>query len=1182
VKQFSRILKPIMQNFFPTCWWVLLLFLCCGHSATAQPTAVIPIETIRQVTPALEVLTTTPAPPADSALRLEELQSRLNEIQVDGEIRESVKNRLVDNYKTAISALERLRSLTEQQAAYQEALQKVPEQIEAIRKRLAETPPPAKAGEINAQAEPLSREQVEQILRREEAALVSARADLQQLENTLSEQAERPTQIRKLIQEARERLIQIERELDASVPTEEAPALSESRLLALQARRKMRRQEIQTLEQELISYDTRQSLLRASRDQAARLVNQVEEQIQAWQSVAQRRRQQQARQSREEAEQLLKQIEGLPPRIKSTADVLAATNIALAQKVESLALKEKKLDEKIQQAGRMLNRLGEDYQRARQRVDKIGFTESNGLLLQREKRQLPGLRKYRQAAQDRREEITEVYLSQLETEQLRDRLSRLEEQVQSFPEQIRRELDSQEFEQLQGVLDNLVEKQRENIRLLLDGYTRYLRKLGELDDLEKLMVDQAEEYSKFIDQHLLWIQSIPPSGLSNLENFRKGMQWLFSPRQWLGLGADAWRSVTREPEIWIPGLAGLILLVYLRQKLRHRLSESSSRAYSFAVTLERLLFTLVVAGVWPLFFLFIGWRLERLIDAGDFTRAFGRAFMFGAWLAWTVDIFRLLCENRGVGQTDFRWPETIRKEIYTHLRWLRWILLVSLSLVTAIEMTDQDLLRRSIGRLSWAVGMVAVTVFMFRLFRLRGSVMQSMAERNPEGWLYRTRFLWYPVVAGFPLFLLLLVVLGYYYTALELGYRFLLSVWFLLVLVLAEALLLRWLRLVQMNIMLAKARQEAEAEEQKEPEEQEQKTEGEQVRKIAQEQDQIHLAQINERTRTLIRTGVLLVTLAGLWMIWSEVLPALRFLNEIKLWTYAVQVGEETQQIPVTLASILLAGLLLLATIGAARDLPHVLELLVLSRLHVDRGSRYAVANLARYTITIIGIILILNVLGVRWGQVQWLIAALGVGLGFGLQEVVANFASGLILLFERPIRIGDTVTIGDITGTVTRIQIRATTITDWDRKELIVPNKEFISGQLINWSLSDPIIRAVIPIGIAYGSDTGLAEKLMLEVAAKNENVLKEPSPKAYFLGFGDNSLNFYLYIYIRGVEERLKIQHQIYRAVDDAFRQAGITIAFPQRDTHLDTLRPLDIRIVKEEGEKREEERREDPEKK
>jgi potassium efflux system protein len=162
---------------------------------------------------------------------------------------------------------------------------------------------------------------------------------------------------------------------------------------------------------------------------------------------------------------------------------------------------------------------------------------------------------------------------------------------------------------------------------------------------------------------------------------------------------------------------------------------------------------------------------------------------------------------------------------------------------------------------------------------------------------------------------------------------------------------------------------------------------------------------------------------------------------------------------------------------------------------------------------------------------------------------------------------VGDTVTVGEVHGTVTRIRIRATTIEDWDRKELIVPNKEFITGRLINWSLSDNIIRFKVPVGIAYGSDTDLAEKLLLKAAKSNSLVKRKPEPKAVFLGFGDNALNFEVRVYVKSIDNWIPMLHEMNRSIDKEFRQAGITIAFPQRDVHLDAVGPLDIRVVSDE---------------
>jgi potassium efflux system protein len=328
----------------------------------------------------------------------------------------------------------------------------------------------------------------------------------------------------------------------------------------------------------------------------------------------------------------------------------------------------------------------------------------------------------------------------------------------------------------------------------------------------------------------------------------------------------------------------------------------------------------------------------------------------------------------------------------------------------------------------------------------------------------------------------------------------------------------------------------------------------------------VEMSQIDEQTRKLLKLVLFILTLAGVWAIWEPVFPAFGILQDIQFWSYSTVVDGVATTVPITLANISMAVIVAVTTIIASRNLPGLLEVILLNRLPMDPGARYAYSTVCRYTITAIGIIIFFNTIGIKWASLQWLIAALGVGLGFGLQEIVANFICGLIVLFERPFRVGDTVTIGDVSGTVARIRIRATTVVDWDRKELIVPNKEFVVGRLINWSLSDKNIRIRIPVGIAYGSNTQLAEELLMQAARKNPRVLSEPAPDAIFKGFGNNSLDFELRVYINGIEDWWPMLHELNVAIDNAFKEAGVTIAFPQRDVHLDATGPLEVRVVSE----------------
>ena len=191
--------------------------------------------------------------------------------------------------------------------------------------------------------------------------------------------------------------------------------------------------------------------------------------------------------------------------------------------------------------------------------------------------------------------------------------------------------------------------------------------------------------------------------------------------------------------------------------------------------------------------------------------------------------------------------------------------------------------------------------------------------------------------------------------------------------------------------------------------------------------------------------------------------------------------------------------------------------------------------------------------LGVSWDKLQWLAAALSVGLGFGLQEIFGNFVSGLIILFERPVRIGDTVTIGTFSGTVSKIRIRATTITDFDRKEVIIPNKAFVTERLINWSLSDTTTRVVIRLGVAYGSDLDKVKEVLLEAAKSHPKVMHDPAPDVFFTTFGPSTLDHELRLYVRELRDRSYTVDELNRTIDRLCRENNINIAFNQLEVHL-----------------------------
>ena len=256
----------------------------------------------------------------------------------------------------------------------------------------------------------------------------------------------------------------------------------------------------------------------------------------------------------------------------------------------------------------------------------------------------------------------------------------------------------------------------------------------------------------------------------------------------------------------------------------------------------------------------------------------------------------------------------------------------------------------------------------------------------------------------------------------------------------------------------------------------------------------------------------------------------------------------------VSLATMVQFVFLVAIVIFVSRFVRRLLRQRLLARTKLDVGLQYALSRIVSYVVLVLGLLIGLETLGINLSSLTVIAGALGVGIGFGLQNIVSNFFSGLIILAERPIQIGDRVDVGGTVGDVIRIGARSTSILTNDNITMIIPNSEFISSRVTNWSIGDPKVRFRIPVGVSYGSDPHLVEKLLLEVAAANAHVLKDPRPTVRFIEFADSALNFELRAWsIDMVNRPGALRSELNFAIWDKFKQHGIEIPFPQRDVHL-----------------------------
>ena len=293
----------------------------------------------------------------------------------------------------------------------------------------------------------------------------------------------------------------------------------------------------------------------------------------------------------------------------------------------------------------------------------------------------------------------------------------------------------------------------------------------------------------------------------------------------------------------------------------------------------------------------------------------------------------------------------------------------------------------------------------------------------------------------------------------------------------------------------------------------------------------------------LLWAVLLLLALLFSWGARQQVLASIFSILEKQF-----QVG----QIQLSLMGFIYAFLLFFFTHLLVKTLRYLLKEKLLIKSGMERGLQESITNITAYLTWGFGILLALHTIGFNTASLAVVLGALGIGLGFGLQNIFNNFISGIILLFERPIQAGDDVEVNGIWATVQKINVRSTVVQTYDNASLIIPNSEFISNQVTNWSFRDSRLRRKIVVGVAYGSDTALVTDTLLEIANRTHHVLKRPAPDVIFSDFGDSALVFTLRIWST-VDVFLKVESSIRYEIDRLFKERNITIAFPQRDIHV-----------------------------
>lgn len=1081
--------------------------------------------------------------PAAQTATIESLSAALKEVEANTDLEAAARTRLVEFYTKAIQELRDETTARGEIARLQAEAERASEDLKSVRQKLE-----APSLEIEKPAASADLTTVQQRLSTFEEDLRTAEKRATTLTDKVTRRAQRRSVVPAELEETRKSLAALEGEIAALASEPDAPE-KKAKQAYLNARRRSLRAKLDLLERELPVYDATAALLAAESDLAARRLTEARKTVQAWQEYVNQRR-------RTEAENNLREAEEIAASVQDLAKPLARDLVDLAgelvQKRATLSDKIAGALASIQKIEKDTARLESEFSEITERAEVAGFTNAVGVLLRKQRTALPSLGDLKAAVRELQTTISDAHVDRIEFQNQRATVSDVETSVESLVTARGKELDEDQQRELGNDFRRILQARGRYLDGVIQDLSSYLDRLATLDTRQRALIAQTEQQAAYIAEHILWVRSTRGIDWKTVQEAGAASGWLL--QQFQSLGASVATDVSDNRLAWIT--AGLILagFFFVQHRARQRLRPVAELAakrntVSMKPTLRGLAITFLLAIPVPLALVFLGWRMSTL--PGLASKAAASACFGCAVLLITVDMLRHSCRRDGLGIGHFGWHEGLVTAARKPLRVFLIVVIPLAGIVVFLEEMRNDLYLASLGRL---LLMLALAVSAYGAHRVLSVKEFPVAAKGGKRWQTFLRCGCYALGVGVPLVLFALAAAGFLYSARQLSRSLILSGWLLLVVVLLASLLHRWQLLTYRALAMQQARQRRE-----ELQQQQQQQEGavqEEVRAGAFDDQAEALSESNQKLSKLQSIGFVILSVVGLAVIWNDVLPAFGFLGNVQLWQSGI-VSEVIEGVEkhewITLKEVLFAIITVLATVFAARNLPALLEFAVLQRLPVDSGVKYASSAVVRYILTTIGVVLAFRFLGVGWSNVQWLVAAMTVGLGFGLQEIFANFVSGLILLFERPIRVGDTITVGDVTGTVTRIRIRATTIVDWDRKELVVPNREFVTGQLVNWTLSDTVLRVMQPVGIAYGSDTRLATKLLYQVAEENPDVLSDPHPVVVFNQFGESSLDFELRCHVNSPEAYRTIAHRLNTAIDDLFREHGIEIAFPQRDLHL-----------------------------
>ena len=999
--------------------------------------------------------------------------------------------------------------------------------------------------------------ELEQELRAKESDLAEVETRLQGLQDTLNTLSARQAAAPQELSEARAALSDLQTRLNA-LGDGELETLSDARRTEVQARIWYRRNQIRALEQEIATLPERQDLIASRRAVADIRAQILRRDVARIGTRTGQKRVNEARDLRNRIAALAERSDTSHPVVEKYANL----NLDLAEQIAEIAADGPTVSQATASVrGRFVD-VENDLNAASELVEQGRLDRQAGETLRRLGNQLQTPDSIRADIQDTQKRLSKAYRQRIIAQEgLRDLplgVYDLDEFLASERKEMPQFPDLSETDK--ATLSTIIDTRRDLLRQIATQSSSRVLSLLELEEAQEELLTQTESLQTLLDENLLWVRSVPAIDLSFPQKVGVGALTFFSPQNF-GLAITELMTMARS---YILVVIGFVIITGLIWRFRPAVREDVNRRAKLVgrVKQDSAWHTpaVIAAGVFnalPLSLIFLLIALlyalsenpDRLIEglANGFLYLSVFALLFGSWIRWD--------REHGLFDAHFKFPSGLRRAIGRNLRWFVPVFgTISFLLALTINLAD-DNITEGFSVFVFLLTALSMMIFAGRILWGKRSEISNLV--NEDSTISRFRGPIAILIIGLPLITMGFAAAGYYESANELLRRLFMTGVLILMTYVIYGSIRRAIVVAQRQLKYRQALERREAELKARRDKVAAEERGEEMPPPPPiNTEEIDVTTMTRQSSKLLQTIILLGFAGCLWMIWSSLVPALSVFDGFTVGTIEGgardQDGNPIDRI-ISLWDVLQALVVLVLTFIAARNLPGFLEIFVLNRMGVDAGTRYAVTTVLGYIIIATGIVIGFNQLGLQWSQLKWVVTGLSVGIGLGLQKIIANFVSGLIILFERPIRIGDYVTIGDQSGTVSRIKIRATTLNDLDNLEILIPNEAVISERVTNWTLSNSITRMIVRVGIAYGSDTEKARDLIMDTVTTQSKVLETPAPQVIFTGFGDSSLDFEIRVFLRSFEDRVPVRHLLHTEINKTLEAAGISIPFPQRDLNI-----------------------------